>query len=31
VRIQTVAEIYQLIWTAVANKKPIKSSYQGRP
>jgi len=30
-QIQTVEEIYQLIWTAVANKKPIEASYQGRP
>lgn len=30
-QIQTVEEIYQLIWTAVANKKPIEAGYQGRP
>jgi len=30
-QIQTVEEIYQLIWTAVANKKPIKASYHGLP
>ena len=30
-QIQTVEEIYQLIRTAVANKKPIEASYQGRP
>jgi hypothetical protein len=30
-QIQTVEKIYQLIWTAVANKKPIEASYQGRP
>ena len=30
-QIQTVEEIYQLIWTAVANKKPIEASYHGRP
>ena len=30
-QIQTVEEIYQLIWTAVANKKPIEASYQGQP
>ena len=30
-QIQTVEEIYKLIWTAVANKKPIEASYQGRP
>ena len=29
-QIQTVEEIYQLIWTAVANKKPVEASYQGR-
>jgi hypothetical protein len=29
--IQTVEEIYKLVWTAVANKKPIKAIYQGRP
>jgi hypothetical protein len=29
-QIQTVEEIYQLIWTAVANKKPIEATYQGR-
>lgn len=30
-QIQTVEEMYQLIWTAAANKKPIEASYQGRP
>jgi hypothetical protein len=30
-QIQTVEEIYQLVWKAVANKKPIEASYQGRP
>jgi|SRR5580704_7310741 hypothetical protein len=29
--IQTVEEIYKLVWTAVANKKPIEAVYQGRP
>ena len=29
-QIQTVEEIYRLIWTGVANKKPIEASYQGR-
>jgi len=28
--VQTVEEIYQLIWTAVANKQPIEAMYQGR-
>ena len=30
-QIQTVEEIYRLVWTAVANKKPIEAIYQGRP
>jgi hypothetical protein len=30
-QIQTVEEIYKLVWTAVANKKPIEATYQGRP
>lgn len=30
-QIQTVEEIYRLIWTAVANKKPVEVRYQGRP
>lgn len=30
-RIQTVEEIYKLVWTAVANKQPIEATYQGRP
>ena len=30
-QIQTVEEIYQLIWMAVANKKPVEARYQGRP
>ena len=29
--IQTVEEIYKLVRTAVANKKPIEAVYQGRP
>ncbi len=29
-QIQTVEEIYRLVWTAVANKRPIEASYQGR-
>lgn len=29
-QIQTVEEIYRLIWTAVANRRPIEASYQGR-
>jgi hypothetical protein len=29
--IQTVEEIYQLVWAAVANKKPIEAFYQERP
>ena len=28
---QTVEEIYQLVWTAAANKKPIEAVYQERP
>ena len=28
--IQTVEEIYRLVWTAVANKQPIEANYQGR-
>jgi len=30
-QIQTVEEIYKLVWTAVAKKKPIEAIYQGRP
>lgn len=30
-RIQTVEEIYHLIWTAVANKQPIRAVYKDRP
>jgi hypothetical protein len=29
-QIQTVEEIYRLVWTAVANKQPIVATYQGR-
>src|SRR5919201_2677626 len=29
-RIQTVEDIYRLIWTAVANKKPIEAMYDKR-
>jgi len=29
-QIQTVDEIYRLVWTAVANKQPIEASYQAR-
>ena len=29
-QIQTVEEIYGLVWTAVANKQPIGANYQGR-
>lgn len=29
-RIQTVEEIYGLVWTAVAKKQPLEASYQGR-
>ena len=29
-QIQTVEEIYSLVWMAVANKKPIEAIYQGR-
>jgi hypothetical protein len=28
-QIQTVKEIYQLVWT-VANKQPMEAAYQGR-
>ena len=30
VRIQTVEEIYQLVWSAVADKRPIEAVYQKR-
>ena len=29
-QIQTVEEIYRLVWTAVANKQPIEVGYRGR-
>ena len=29
-KIQTVEEIYRLVWTAVANKRPISANYKGR-
>ena len=29
-QIQTVEEIYRLVWTAVANKQPIGANYRGR-
>ena len=29
-RIQTVEEIYRLVWAAVANKQPIEAMYQER-
>ena len=29
-QIQTVEEIYRLVWTAVANEQPIEANYQGR-
>ena len=29
-QIQTVEEIHGLVWTAVANKKPLEVNYQGR-
>jgi hypothetical protein len=30
-KIQTVADIYQLVWTAVATKRPIEARYQEHP
>jgi hypothetical protein len=30
-KIQTVEEIYRLLWTAVANKQPIGAIYKDRP
>ena len=30
-QIQTVEEIYELVWMAVANKRPFEAIYQGRP
>jgi hypothetical protein len=29
--IQTVEDIYRLVWTAVANKQPIRATYKERP
>ena len=29
-QIQTVEEIYGLVWTAIANKQPMEAMYQGR-
>jgi hypothetical protein len=29
-QIQTVEDIYRLVWTAVANRRPIEADYQGR-
>jgi len=29
-QVQTVEEIYRLVWTAVANRQPIEAMYQGR-
>src|SRR6516164_10090325 len=29
-KIQTVEDMYRLIWTAVANKQPISAIYKGR-
>ena len=30
-KIQTVEEIYRLVWAAVANRRPIAASYHGLP
>jgi hypothetical protein len=30
-RIQTVEDIYRLVWTAVASKRPIEAFYRGYP
>ena len=30
-RIQTVEDIYRLVWTAVANKQPVRAIYKDRP
>jgi len=30
-KIQTVEEIYRLVWTAVATKQPIRAMYKGLP
>ena len=29
-KIQTVDDIYRLVWTAVSKKKPIEATYDGR-
>jgi hypothetical protein len=29
-KIQTVEDMYRLVWTAVANKRPIEARYHGR-
>ena len=29
-RIQTVEDMYRLVWTAIANKKPIEAIYDKR-
>jgi hypothetical protein len=29
-KIQTVEDIYELVWAAVASKRPMEASYQGR-
>jgi hypothetical protein len=29
-KIQTVEDIYQLVWTAVANRRPVEAYYHGR-
>jgi hypothetical protein len=31
VKIQTVEDIYRLVWAAVANKKPMRAIYKERP
>ena len=30
-KIQTVEDVYRLVWTAVAKKRPIEAIYHGRP
>lgn len=30
-RIQTVEDIYRLVWTAIASKQPIRAIYKERP
>jgi hypothetical protein len=30
-KIQTIEDMYRLIWTAIANKQPISAIYKGRP